>query len=563
MLRSRQTLGPDPNMVPRQRAVTCVVIFAILCGIGAYLAEKSAYRTTLTTARTEAFEELNLLRVRIESSLWADINLVRGLVGYVRGNPDLDQATYSRVASQVVEGVSGGFRNIALARNLVISHVFPMAGNEAALGVDYRNLPNQWEQVQRSINENTIVMSGPVNLVQGGVGIIARFPIFISDPASDAQRLWGIAATVVDFNVFLDAVAINTVAEDFDLRLVGRHGQGTNGEAFWHSSDRYPEEPVRLKISLSSGYWVLEGTPIGGWPSHSATLGLILIIASSIFIAVSFAALAYYRFETRLRQTNRELAAARDDAQRHSRAKSDFLASMSHELRTPLNAIIGFSEMIEGEVLGQLKVPTYKEYAEHIGSSGRHLLQIINDVLDLSKIEAGRADVDIRYVELIPIVTQCIKLVSQDVGTDHPKFSHEIDRDAAMIHCDPRFVRQILLNLLSNADKYTSPTGSVVVSSQRSSSGDICIRVNDNGVGIPAHDLKRVLEPFGQSRRHAHHAHEGTGLGLALACNLMTLQGGTLSIASAVGEGTTVTLLFPQNGSASSDVSEAQAVPRT
>jgi len=537
-----ETVGID--LKARQWATFATVVLGILCIISAYAAERVALDNTIASARTHAIEDLNLLRTRLESSINADVQLIRGLVSYIESVPDIDQKTFARVAESLVDAQVSQFRNLALAKDLVVSHVYPFDGNEQVLGIDYRTLDDQWPQVERAIRNNEIVIAGPINLIQGGVGLIGRFPVYTFDREGHRGGLWGIVGTVVDFDRFLDSVEIETFSRAYSLQLVGRDGKGAAGEVFWRSTDVPPTAPVNLKIVLTSGHWVLEGAPIGGWPRHSPLLPGIIIVASIVFIAGLLAATFYARYESRLRQTNRELALARDEALRASLAKSDFLASMSHELRTPLNAIIGFSEMISGEILGKISAPVYKEYADHIQSSGTHLLRIINDVLDLSKVESGRSAPEFSTFTIEPIVRQAIKLVTGRSGVDHPVFHSSIVEDASTLHADPRYLSQILLNLLSNADKYTPASGSVTVSSQRESNGDILIRVTDNGQGIRERDLELVLEPFGQARQDAALAHEGTGLGLALASKMMKLMHGDLTIESTFGQGTTVTLHF-------------------
>lgn len=242
--------------------------------------------------------------------------------------------------------------------------------------------------------------------------------------------------------------------------------------------------------------------------------------------------------EQRLREALRESEVA-------NRAKTEFLASMSHELRTPLNAILGFSQIMAAETLGPHGNPKYREYAHDIKESSEHLLSIINDVLDLSKVEAGEMTVNPETVPLEQAIGDATKPFQLRDGEKVDRIRVEVADDTPAVFADPRFLRQILTNLLSNADKYTPDDGDISVTADRAPDGRTRIQVADTGVGIAPDDIETVLEPFGQARTDVSVAHEGTGLGLSLSKMLMEMQDGELTLKSELGAGTTVTLLFP------------------
>lgn len=246
-------------------------------------------------------------------------------------------------------------------------------------------------------------------------------------------------------------------------------------------------------------------------------------------------------------ESDETLRAALDSAERANHAKSEFLASMSHELRTPLNAIIGFAQVMIFEVFGKHASPKYLEYAGDIERSSSHLLGIINDILDLSKIEAGQFDLTPEDIELIESINECIKLVAIGDDSDVGRFVVHIPDELSSIYTDSQAFRQIMINILSNADKYTPAGGKIGVSARMGDDSATVIEVADTGVGITEKDLERVLEPFGQARSNVNLTHKGTGLGLSISSKLMELQGGTLSIESEVGVGTRVILTFPSN----------------
>lgn len=246
----------------------------------------------------------------------------------------------------------------------------------------------------------------------------------------------------------------------------------------------------------------------------------------------------------KLEQTSQHLMVARDAAFEANRSKSAFLAAMSHELRTPLNAVIGFSDLMVGELFGPLGHQKYRQYATDIHSSGSHLLELINDILDLSRIDAGEGKLEEDDVDLRDVIAQSLRMVAPQAQAAGIALTSEIAGDLPLFRADKRRLKQTLVNLLGNAVKFTRPGGRIQVRvSVRD--GGAAIAVADTGIGIAPHDIPRALERFGQVDSTLARKYEGAGLGLPLAKHFMEMHGGTLSLESTLDVGTTVTVTLP------------------
>ncbi len=252
--------------------------------------------------------------------------------------------------------------------------------------------------------------------------------------------------------------------------------------------------------------------------------------------------------QRQLQETERaqeEMSAAKDRAERANKAKSDFLAQMSHELRTPLNSIIGFSDIIRSEVFGPIANRRYQEYVEGVHFSGVHLLSLINDILELARLEAGKVALVEDIVELSSHADEVLLQLRERAKADGVDLKNGIASDAVRVKGDSRRIYQMLLNLLSNAIKFTPEGGEVSIVAERLHDGRMALCVTDDGIGMRPEDIEHALEPFTQVGGSVMNAQEGSGLGLSIVKGLIEQHGGSIEIDSKTGAGTTVRLIFP------------------
>jgi len=356
----------------------------------------------------------------------------------------------------------------------------------------------------------------------------------------------------------------------FALIGVGSHGSEIPQLLFSSHVFLFAALIVVLAIRMTFASTVIPILYIGTIPMTLAVVARLLSLHDSFYIALALMAVGvhiYFVFLARsLNSTQLAMLEFRaqkdlliaeleeeksisDEARRRAEAanlaKSRFLATMSHELRTPLNAIMGFSEVMKSEVLGPMNNPTYCEYAGNIHDSGRHLLNLINEILDLSRIEAGRYELNEEPIRLTDVAEDCFRLLKLRAETKGLSLIEDFDNDLPQVWADQRSIRQICLNLVSNALKFTPKGGRVTVSVQRSAEGGQLISVRDTGPGIPEHELPKVIQAFGQGSLAHETAEGGTGLGLPIVTNLIELHGGTFELRSELRKGTEATVYLP------------------
>lgn len=561
------------------------------------LTQLSGYSNQLMIAINHRFSLLDALRAFIK----------------INESAKISQDEFNLFASGLYAGVPG-IRNFSIAPKGVQRYIYPLAGNEKAIGHNLIEDPRHLVRldVQRTVESQQITLSGPYELRQGGLGLVARQAIYRNN------QFWGLVAMVIDIPPLINESGIPKATQEDQLDIAVKDN---NDRVFYGKAELFSNQPIIYEIKLPEGSWTLAAVPSQGWNNQikqpllifqitgllisgliTALLYLILTRQVSLELAVQQRTkkilqtsqqleaeirerqkteqlLAAYnqnleeeviRRTAELIESNNQLEIAKTKTEIASQYKSVFIANMSHEFRTPLNAILGFCELLRNSV----KDSRLKSYVEAIASSGKVLLSLINDILDLSKIEAGKLDVIYEPVNMRMVIQEIEQIFSHSASQKKLLLFSEIDRKLPQtLYFDEVRLRQILFNVVGNALKFTEQ-GFIKISltttentpdDVKESEGllndsllgfsigneatlqvvSLTLSIEDTGIGISPQDKLHIFDAFVQSNGHNNRKYSGTGLGLAITKRLTEMLGGTIELESELNSGSIFTFNFP------------------
>ncbi|MGS2721149.1 ATP-binding protein [Paraglaciecola aestuariivivens] len=505
------------------RALVSLILLSMMAmALSYFKSQTESHRIKIS-----ATQLLSQYRAQLERALTQNLALTAGLRSYVAVHPDMTQEQFSRFAKNLLAHDSQ-IRNVGVAKDLIISHIYPVEGNEKTLGLDYKTIPVQYAAVKRTIQNDDILMDGPVNLVQGGIGLIARQRVInIND-----NSLWGIISVVINYDLIFNSVKANFPQITVAIKQAEAPYSTIYGEqAIFESAQ------ATTSISLPLGAWRIAMD----WRDQSILQQQTPWLIYVLLLALWLVSLLIFQREEHQRKA---LLTQTNKANQANLAKSQFLANMSHEIRTPLNGVIGTLQLLKKSTLTH----SQEKLSENALFSARKLLSIISNILDFSKIEANKIEIENTEFYLQDIIEFIEFTLTQTANDKGLSFVIKLQPGMPQYwHGDPTRIGQILLNLLSNAIKFTDK-GQVLLdfSYAKIDQGDtLVIRIEDSGIGMTTEELARAFEPFAQADSSISRRFGGTGLGLIICEGLVEALQGTLEVDTEKGQGTKFKICLP------------------
>lgn len=465
-----------------------------------------------------------------------DIHLLYGLRAFIEANPNVSEQDYAKYAASI-KRLRPSIRNVTAAPDLIVKYVYPLAGNEAVMGLNYRTAPEEQKtSVYKAIREGQAVIAGPVELIQGGTALIMRLPVYITN-SDGVQDLWGIIAAPVDIDVVYKELELYKLTEKFDVAIRGKDGLGENGDVFFGNATLFENEAqsVRHKINLENGSWILAMRPKEGWVTTFPEQTVTRIAFACLF----FVLLVFWRFAETYLQERLEI---RQQKRRVLQEKEEFLEILSHEIRSPLQGVLAAQKYLLDNGIAE----PMRSIVQTAEQSGNYIVGLINDYLDLQRVESNRLKNNTTAVEIRSLIENVVSIVTagknEQIASIRVTVSDQIPK---WLMLDEKKIRQVLVNIVGNSVKYTNKGYIQVSVNQKDHEGSrlVCFQIEDTGIGIEEAELTTLFDRF--TRSEGGESRGGSGLGLAIAKMLVEVMGGDISVRSVLGEGTLFTIEIP------------------
>lgn len=645
-----------PQLVWRPAyALIAIVIVVTVFAVGGAV-ERSNTSRFKSELRTSLSEKISTVRAQLEGNINGEAQLIRGLVASIAIEPDISNKRLYALASEIFQETTLP-HNISAAPDLVIDFVYPLEGNEAAIGLDYKTNEAQREAAEYARFSRGIVFAGPVNLVQGGRGFISRAPVFFRDEITGKQVFWGLVSSVIDVDALYRASGLQGDDLPVEIAIRGKDALGAQGELFFGREQVFGSDPIYAEVSLPQGSWQMAAIPKGGWPVQADNfqrVRLLIIITGVAILSLTMVvtrllhqrSLAETRLESAIDATEEgfvlydpddrlvicnekykefyeksadllvpgntfdyiiregikrgqysesvgceeewieqrmaahraanysieqllddgrwlkitehktpdggtvgfrvditDLKKAKEKAEHANKAKSEFISSMNHELRTPLTAIRGSLDLACSGVFGELPPKVFDILS--IGQRNtKRLLLLVNDILDISRLEAGEFPYNIETLSSEEMLLSAVEVNEPYANERQIELNYLSTGEPFNVLADSNKIQQVLSNLISNAVKF-SPEGATVELAARKE-GEFCeFSVRDYGSGIPKEFESNLFGRFTQADSSDTRAAGGVGLGLSISRPIVEDLGGTISYETESGVGTTFRFTLP------------------
>ena len=479
---------------------------------------------------------------RVKAKLDNYITISDLLGNYIIDGSDMDENTFSELAEKI-PNEDGVVKAFELAPEGIITEIYPMQGNSEALGLDVLGEHERKKDAALAKETGEYTLGGPYQLKQGGTGALLFKPVYRIDDSGESS-FWGFVLQVIDWDRFMSDINLQSLSEaDFSYKIWSYDRSSGDKVIFAQSQDDMPEDSLTIECEIPNNTWYFDIVPSNGWIPVS--YWLLAIAASYIFSLLVVT--IYYQISSkkhREKQYAADLKKAAELAKSANEAKTRFLFNMSHDIRTPMNAIIGFSGLLEKNLQNEEKA---KEYLGKICSSGNLLMTIINQILEIARIESGTIALQLKAEDINAVFHTVNTVFEEDIRKKNLQYSADLDVYHTFIFCDRVKLQEIMLNIISNAIKYTSDGHAVHVKiyekdSENPRKARFIFTCEDTGIGMSEEYLPHIFEEFSREHTTTENKVAGTGLGLPIVKSMIELMGGSIQVESTQGVGTKFTV---------------------
>lgn len=520
--------------------MVCVLSFLVVTGSVCFLNREQEKEEKLKAVYAA---ESTVSRVKSQLNRYlAESELVKNIIesGY-----DIDGEKFS-ILSQMMQDKQNVIEAHELAKDGIVSHIYPMKGNEEAMGLNMLEHPDRKKEANLAKTSSQYTIAGPFPLVQGGNGALLFDPVYVKDEAGE-DTFWGFSILVLNWDHFMEEVETYKLEDASYQYLIWKNGTELGEKLTIAQSEKFSfKDTLEVACDVPNDTWYFEIEPKAGWvPQSQIAFGILIAALVSGVLTVGYWQYEMQRYKEALYAEKIERAAKR--AEEASEAKTRFLFNMSHDIRTPMNAIIGFSDLLEKHLDDKEKV---HDYIKKIQLSGSFLLSLINYVLEMARIESGKATLRTEVGDAQELLGALNAVFEPAVEKKRLKYNCTLDVEHRFIICDVTKVREIVLNIISNSVKYTPEGGSVTVQIKEipwEKEGWTAYRilVEDTGIGMGAEYLPHIFEEFTRERTSTESKVVGAGLGLPIVKALIDLMGGTIQVESERGKGSKFEVILP------------------
>ena len=520
--------------------MVCVLSFLVVTGSACFLNREQEKEEKLKAVYAA---ESTVSRVKSQLNRYlAESELVKNIIesGY-----DIDGEKFS-ILSQMMQDKQNVIEAHELAKDGIVSHIYPMKGNEEAMGLNMLEHPDRKKEANLAKTSGQYTIAGPFPLVQGGNGALLFDAVYVKDEAGE-DTFWGFSILVLNWDHFMEEVETYKLEDASYQYLIWKNGTELGEKLTIAQSEKFSfKDTLEVACDVPNDTWYFEIEPKAGWvPQSQIAFGILIAALVSGVLTVGYWQYEMQRYKEALYAEKIERAAKR--AEEASEAKTRFLFNMSHDIRTPMNAIIGFSDLLEKHLDDKEKV---HDYIKKIQLSGSFLLSLINYVLEMARIESGKATLRTEVGDAQELLGALNAVFEPAVEKKRLKYNCTLDVEHRFIICDVTKVREIVLNIISNSVKYTPEGGSVTVQIKEipwEKEGWTAYRilVEDTGIGMGAEYLPHIFEEFTRERTSTESKVVGAGLGLPIVKALIDLMGGTIQVERERGKGSKFEVILP------------------